>query len=245
MPDKHLPAVGHRQELGPVVDAVHSCVTSSVSPFVIGVAGGTGSGKTTLARALVEALPPGTATLLAHDCYYRDRSHLTPAERAHLNFDEPLALDSDLLVQHIAILRTNQAIDCPEYDFVSHTRLPLCRRIDPSPIIVIEGILLFAVPHLRDALDLRVFVDTDDDVRLLRRIRRDLNERGRDLASVEAQYLNSVRPMHRLHVEPARAHADLIIPHGGHNQAALAVLTAYLQQLLSARDPVNTTCKPV
>jgi uridine kinase len=207
-----------------------------VSPFVIGVAGGTGSGKTTLARALVEALPVGSATLLAHDCYYRDRSHLTPEQRVDLNFDEPLALDNDLLVQHISVLRTGQAIDCPDYDFVSHTRRPNCRRIQPSPIIVIEGILLFAVPSLRDALDLRVFVDTDDDVRLLRRIRRDVNERGRDLASVENQYLNSVRPMHRLHVEPARVHADLIIPHGGRNRAALAVLTTYLQHLLAPAD---------
>jgi uridine kinase len=209
-----------------------------VSPFVIGVAGGTGSGKTTLARALVESLPPGSATLLAHDCYYRDRSHLTPLEREQVNFDEPLALDSDLLVQHIAVLRTNQPVDCPEYDFVSHTRRLHCRRVEPSPIIVIEGILLFAVPNLREAFDLRVFVDTDDDVRLLRRIRRDLTERGRDLESVENQYLSSVRPMHRLHVEPARTHADLIVPHGGHNQAALAVLTAYLQQLLTSAGSV-------
>jgi uridine kinase len=202
-----------------------------VIPFVVGVAGGTGSGKTTLAHAVVAALPLGAATLIAHDWYYHDRRHLSPEERQLINFDEPAALEGNLLVQHLGELRAGHAVDCPQYDFVTHTRLPQSRRVEPCPVIVIEGILVLSVPELRAALDLKVFVDTDDDLRLLRRIRRDLDERGRDLSSVEAQYLGSVRPMHVQHVEPARTFADVIIPHGGHNRAGLAMLTGYLRGL--------------
>jgi uridine kinase len=201
--------------------------------FVVGIAGGTGSGKTTLARNLLAALPAGRACLIAHDWYYRDRSHLTPEERHGLNFDEPAALDNALLVKHIEQLHAAECAECPQYDFVTHTRLPHMRRVEPRTVVLVEGILLFSVPELRAAFDLKVFVDTDDDIRLMRRIRRDLDERGRDLPSVEHQYINSVRPMHRLHVEPTRSTADIIVPHGGENAAALQVLQGYLSQIIA------------
>jgi uridine kinase len=193
-------------------------------PLHVGIAGGTGSGKTTVAERLVAALPMGEAVLLQHDSYYRDRSHLTKAERALVNFDEPAALENHRLVADLAALRAGQAIESPSYDFATHTRRPAGRAVKPHRIVIVEGILLFAVPELREAFDLRLFIDTDDDIRLLRRIRRDLEERGRDIASVDQQYRASVRPMHLLHVAPSRAHAHLIIPEGGENQHALDVV---------------------
>jgi uridine kinase len=197
-------------------------------PTLIGIAGGTGSGKTTVAVNLVAALPPGHAELIQHDWYYRDRSHLSPSERERINFDEPDALENALLVRDLASLRAGEVVDSPQYDFSTHTRKVERRRVLPRPIIVVEGILLFAVPELREAFDLRIFVDTDDDVRLLRRIRRDMEERGRDLQSIEAQYLGTVRPMHALHVAPSRVHAHLIVPEGGENEAALEVIAGRL-----------------
>lgn len=198
-------------------------------PYVVGIAGGSGSGKTTLAKNLLSSLPAGSASLIAHDWYYVDRSHLEPSARQSVNFDEPVALDNDLLVDHIRLLHENQSVVCPQYDFVTHTRSQKTCRVEPLPIILVEGILLFSVPQLRAAFDLKVFVDTDDDVRLIRRIQRDLCERGRDFDSVQDQYLSTVRPMHRLHVEPARQFADLIVPQGGHNEAALTVLCDHLR----------------
>jgi uridine kinase len=203
-----------------------------VTPALIGIAGGTGSGKTTVASRIVEALPPGRALLLQQDTYYRDRGHLAPAERTLINFDEPDALENDLLAAHLARLRAGQPVDAPLYDFATHTRRPQTRRLDPCPIVVVEGILLFAVPAVRDLFDLRFFVDTPDDVRLLRRIKRDLLERGRDIASIEAQYLSTVRAMHELHVAPTRRHAHLIIPEGGENAQALEVIVGRLLQML-------------
>lgn len=204
-----------------------------MAPMLIGIAGGTGSGKTTVARKLAAAMPAGQATLLQHDWYYRDRSHLSPAERATLNFDEPDALENDRLVVDLRALRAGQVVECPQYDFATHTRSATTRRIEPRPIVLVEGILLFAVTALRDALDLRLFVDTDDDVRLLRRIRRDLGERGRDIASIDEQYRSTVRPMHVLHVAPSRSHAHLIIPEGGENERALDVIVGRLLYLLA------------
>jgi uridine kinase len=200
--------------------------------LVVGIAGGTGSGKTTLAEKIVAALPPGQALLLQHDGYYRDRSHLSPGERAGINFDEPAALDNDLLMRDLDQLRAGQETDSPLYDFATHTRRAESRRLRPCPIVVVEGILLFSVPELRDRFDLRLFVDTPDDVRLLRRIKRDLLERGRDIGSIEAQYLTSVRHMHDRHVAPARHHAHLIVPEGGHNVQALDVIVGKLRNLL-------------
>ena len=201
-------------------------------PLVIGIAGGTGSGKTTVAEKIAEALPPGRAVVIQHDWYYLDRSHLTAEARALVNFDEPDALDNARLLSDLLALKAGRPAVCPRYDFASHTRHREGRAIAPCPIVIVEGILIFAIPALRDAFDLRLFVDTDDDIRLLRRIRRDLEDRGRDIASIEAQYRESVRPMHLLHVEPSRRHAHLIIPEGGENAPALDVIVGRLRHLL-------------
>lgn len=195
---------------------------------LIGIAGGTASGKTTVARRIIQALPAGQAALIQHDAYYRDRSALTPAERAGLNFDEPDALENDLLLEHLRALKAGQSVACPEYDFTNHVRKPTVRRIDACPVVVVEGILLLAVPALREIFDLRLYVDTADDVRLVRRIKRDMLERGRDIASIEAQYMGTVRAMHRLHVQPSKQHAHLIIPEGGENAPALDVIAGRL-----------------
>ena len=208
-------------------------------PVLIGIAGGTGSGKTSVATQLVRAMPEDGASLIQHDWYYRDRSALSSEARTLINFDEPAALENDLLIADLLELKAGRAVACPQYDYASHTRKSERRNVQPRPIIIVEGILLFAVPALRDVFDLRLFVDTDDDVRLLRRIRRDLNERGRDLASVEAQYLKSVRPMHQLHVAPSRAHAHLIIPEGGENAPAVEVIVGRLLYLLGAQEIRN------
>jgi uridine kinase len=202
-------------------------------PMILGIAGGTGSGKTTVARRLAAALPPRAAVVIQHDWYYRDRSQLSPAERACVNFDEPDALDNALLARDLETLKGGAAVECPQYDFATHTRAAATRHIEACPIIVVEGILLFAVDVLRDVFDLRLFVDTDDDIRLLRRIRRDIEERGRDIASIDTQYVASVRPMHQLHVEPSRRHAHLIIPEGGDNAPALDVIVGRLLYLLA------------
>jgi len=205
-------------------------------PMLIGIAGGTGSGKTTVARKLAEALPAERAVLIQHDWYYRDRSHMDPAARALINFDEPDALENDLLLADLMALKANRPVDCPQYDFASHTRRTEVRQVLPRSIVLVEGILLFAVPAVRDVFDLRLFVDTDDDVRLLRRVRRDIEERGRDIQSVEAQYLGTVRRMHQQHVAPSRAHAHLIIPEGGENAPALEVIVGRLLYLLNGGD---------
>jgi len=205
-----------------------------MASLIIGIAGGTGSGKTTLARKLIEALPDQKASLIEHDWYYRDRSHLTPPERALVNFDEPDALENDLLLTHLRALKAGSPASCPQYDFATHTRRALFRQVQPRPVVVVEGILLFAVSSLRDCFDLRIFVDTDDDIRLLRRLKRDLTERGRDVDSIEAQYYGSVRPMHHLHVVPSRRHAHLIVPEGGENAPALEVIAGRLLQVIGA-----------
>jgi uridine kinase len=207
-------------------------VASVRQPLLIGIAGGTGSGKTTLARSIESALA-GHVVLLEHDWYYRDRSGLSEAERANLNYDEPAALESDLLVQDLAELRAGLEVDCPQYDFSTHTRRSESRRVTPASIVVVEGILLFAVPELRDAFDLRIFVDTDDDIRLMRRIRRDIIERGRDITAIEAQYHATVRPMHLLHVAPSKRFSHLIVPEGGENAEALDVIVGRLKYLLA------------
>ncbi len=180
-------------------------------PFAVAVAGGSGSGKTSLTRALVGLLGRGECAVLDHDSYYRDLDHLPLAMRAEVNFDHPESLESDLLAHHIATLRNGGAVDRPVYDFATHTRRSVTTRIDPRPIIVCEGILLLAVPELRTAFDLRVYIDTPADVRALRRVQRDIVERGRTVESVVHQYLESVRPMHERFVEPARTTADLVL----------------------------------
>ncbi len=205
------------------------------APLVIGIAGGTGSGKTTLARRLRTELGEDVA-MLEHDWYYLDRSRLSPAEREAVNYDEPAALDNALLVQHLSELRSGRAVECPQYDFATHTRSAATMPIAPRRIVAVEGILLFAIPELCQAFDLRIFVDTDDDIRLLRRIQRDLVDRKRDIASIQNQYYSSVRPMHLLHVAPSKRLAHLVVPEGGDNAPALDVIIGRLRYLLLGHE---------
>jgi uridine kinase len=205
-----------------------------VSTVIVGIAGGTGSGKTTLARRIVAALPAGHALLLQHDDYYRDRSSLTPAEREVINFDEPAALENDRLAADLTELKAGRPVDAPQYDFATHTRRQATRRLEPCAVVVVEGILLFAVPELRDLFDLRLFVDTTDEVRLMRRIKRDLLERNRDITSVATQYFGTVRAMHELHVVPSKRHAHLIVPEETDNPQALDVIVGKLLHKLTS-----------
>ncbi|MBL8722550.1 MAG: uridine kinase [Planctomycetes bacterium] len=203
-------------------------------PFTVALAGGSGSGKTSLTRALLGQLGATRCAVLDHDSYYRDLAHLPLAQRAATNFDHPDSLESDLLAHHLAELRAGRAVQRPDYDFTSHTRKATSTRVEPRPIVLCEGILLLAAPELRSAFDLRVYVDTPADVRALRRVRRDIVERGRTVDSVFEQYLTTVRPMHEQFVEPARATADLVLgwQHEPHEWAAtvVAVLRGRLER---------------
>ena len=204
-----------------------------MNPLVIGVAGGTGSGKSTVAAKIVEGLPAESVVILDHDSYYRDRSDLTPAMAEQLNYDHPDSLETDLLVDQLRRLKSGQAIDMPQYDFKTHSRLKTRRRVEPAPVIVVEGILLFVEPDLRALLDIKLFVDTDADIRILRRIRRDLEHRGRTFQSIREQYYKTVRPMHLQFVEPSKRWADIIIPEGGETRVALDLVIGRLQHYLS------------
>ena len=200
-------------------------------PYVVGIAGGTGSGKTTVAERLAAAMPAGRCVTIDHDAYYRDQSHLPPAARADVNYDHPSALDSGLFAEHLRELRAGRAVEVPIYDFATHTRRTLTRSVAPASVIIVEGILVFAEPALREQMDIRIFVDTDPDIRLMRRIRRDLEERGRTFQSVRDQYYATVRPMHIEHVEPSKRWADLILPEGGNNRVALDILLGQLWRI--------------
>lgn len=182
--------------------------------YVIGIAGGTGSGKTTLARALTSAIPTEHVTTLEHDHYYRDRSDLPPDERTQLNYDHPESLETFLLVEHLKALKAGQTIEMPQYDFVTHSRRPERVKLAPTAIIVVEGILVFVDAALREQMDVKLFVDTDADIRVMRRVRRDIEQRGRTFQSVREQYYRTVRPMHLAFVEPSKRWADLSIPEG-------------------------------
>ena len=206
----------------------------SSSRLCIGVAGGTGSGKTTVAHKLAEALPASSADVIEYDSYYRDLSHLSAAERAAVNFDHPGSLDTELLVRHLAQLRHGNAIEVPIYDFVTHTRVAETRRVEPCPVIIVEGILTLVEDKVREFFDLKIFVDTDADIRVLRRIRGDIEQRGRNFADVRSQYYATVRPMHLQFVEPSKRWADLIVPEGGSNNVALEVIVARLLQAATA-----------
>ena len=197
-------------------------------PLTIGIAGGTGSGKSTVAAKLAGAAPPGRCVVVDHDSYYRDQSHLTPAARAELNYDHPSSLDSGLLAEHLRELKAGCAVDVPIYDFVTHTRKCETWRVEPALMVIVEGILVFVEAPVRDQLDIKIFVDTDADIRLMRRIRRDLEQRGRSFQSVRDQYYATVRPMHIEYVEPSKRWADLIVPEGGDNKVALDVLLGTL-----------------
>ncbi len=202
-------------------------------PVVIGVAGGTGSGKTTVFQAIVQRVGRARIAYLQHDSYYRDLSHLSVEERAQVNFDHPDALDNDLLAEHLDALCAGQPVAVPSYDFTRHNRTADVRLVQPSPVILVEGILIFAERALRDRMDIKVYVDTDADLRFIRRLQRDILERGRSLQSVVDQYLRTVRPMHLEFVEPSKRYADVIIPRGGMNAIAIDMLVARIEGMLA------------
>ncbi len=199
--------------------------------ILVGIAGGTGSGKTTFAEKIQKAFPVDSV-LISQDSYYKDLSHLSWKERAETNFDHPESLDFTLLREHLLSLKNNNSIDQPIYNFQTHSRESYTTKIEPAQLIIVEGILLFAVREIRDLFDLKIFVDTDDDIRLLRRIERDLQERARDFSSVKDQYLSTVKPMHDAFVEPSKQYADVIVPKGGYNQTALGLILAKLNEEL-------------
>lgn len=201
-------------------------------PLVIGIAGGSGSGKTTVAQEILNRVGPDRIAYLPHDAYYKDLSGLPPAQRAEVNFDHPHSLESDLLARHVELLKGGEAVELPVYDFSTHSRTEKTIRILPRRVIIVEGILIFAEPELRRLFDLKIFVDTDADLRLIRRLQRDIKERGRTTESVIQQYLKTVRPMHLEFVEPSKKYADVIIPEGGYNTAALDMVVARIESLL-------------
>ena len=199
--------------------------------LVIGIAGGTGSGKTTLMKNLITEFS-GKVTILSHDNYYKRHDELTYEERCKLNYDEPAALETDLMARHLDILRSGESIDCPVYDFTVHNRSDETTRITPEKVIIVEGILIFENKELRDLMDIKIFVDTDDDIRLCRRIKRDVRDRGRSLESVIEQYQTTVKPMHEQYVEPSKKFADIIVPEGGKNLVALDMIMGRIRRHL-------------
>lgn len=203
----------------------------SKNPVIIGVAGGTGSGKTTIAKKLVEQFSE-SVVYLEQDSYYKDQSHLPFEERIKTNYDHPLAFDNDLLYHHLLQLKAYQPVQKPVYDYAQHTRAKETVHLEPKDVIILEGILILEDERLRNLMDIKIFVDTDADVRILRRIDRDIKERGRDLDSVINQYLTVVRPMHMQFIEPSKRYADIIIPEGGHNQVAINLLVNQIRTYL-------------
>lgn len=206
-----------------------------MTPLIIGIAGGSGSGKTTVARKIAEALTPASIAFIDMDAYYRNRTDLTLDERRHLNWDHPEAFDLDLLASHLDALAHGEEIEKPVYDFVSHLRDARTVHVGAPDVIVIDGILLFVDQRVRDRCDVKVFVDTDADVRLIRRIRRDMAKRGRPLDDILEQYLTTVQPMHLQFVEPSKRYADVIVPRGGHNSIAIdLIISSILRRLGSS-----------
>lgn len=204
-----------------------------MTPFVIGIAGGTGSGKTTVANAIVKRVGEERIAFLSHDAYYRDFVDLPKNILDGKNFDHPDSLESELLVRHLKALKSGAAVEMPVYDFKVHRRSEETRRVEPRKVILVDGILIYVEAELRKLFDVKIFVDTDSDVRLIRRIKRDIAERGRTLESVVEQYENTVRPMHLEFVEPSKRYADLIVPEGGENAVALDFLFARLMAILA------------
>lgn len=199
--------------------------------LVIGIAGGSASGKTTLMKNLIQQFG-GEVTVLSHDNYYKRHDDIPYEERCKLNYDEPAAFDTSLMVYHLEQLRRGFAIECPVYDFTVHNRSDETVQLIPRRVIIVEGILIFENPALRELMDIKIFVDTDADVRLCRRIKRDVNKRGRSLESVLSQYLDTVKPMHERYVEPSKKYADLVVPEGGKNAVALAMITGHIRHYL-------------
>ena len=202
--------------------------------LVIGIAGGSGSGKTTLLKNILETFGPAI-TVISHDNYYKRHDELTYEERCKLNYDEPAALETELMVQQLDQLRNGQEILCPVYDFTVHNRSDETTLIKPERVIIVEGILIFENKQLRDLMDIKIFVDADADVRICRRIKRDVNKRGRSLESVISQYQDTVKPMHEKYVEPSKKYADIVVPEGGKNLVALAMIQGYISRYLEDR----------
>lgn len=205
-------------------------------PLIIGVAGGSGSGKTTVSRAILQRVGAARIAFIEHDSYYRDLSHLSLGERARVNFDHPDSLDNTLLIEHLNALCSGESVEVPIYDFTKDNRKPEARLVHPQPVVLVEGILIFADKDLRDRMDVKIYVDTDADLRFIRRIQRDIHERGRSLESVVDQYLRTVRPMHLEFVEPSKRYADIIIPRGGLNAIAIDMIVARIEGLLGAHQ---------
>ncbi len=203
-----------------------------MKPIIIGVAGGTGSGKTTVSQEILRRVGAERIVFIQHDSYYRDRSHLPLEERARLNYDHPDSLESEFLVSHLQQLQAGQPVEIPVYDFTTHTRTEETRCVEPKWVILVEGILIFAEPALREMFDVKIWVDTDADVRFIRRLRRDITERGRTVESVIEQYEETVRPMHLEFAEPSKRYADVIIPEGGFNTVALDMVVARILEML-------------
>jgi uridine kinase len=206
--------------------------TAVITPVIVGVAGGTGSGKTTVVSEMLRQLPAEDVAVIEHDSYYRDRSHMPQAERATVNYDHPDALETDLLVQDILQLRAGYAIEVPIYDFATHTRKQTTQHVMPCKVIVVEGILILAIPELRELFDIKIFVDTDADIRFIRRMERDIAERARTRESVVKQYMQTVKPMHEEFVEPSKRYADVIIPDGGYNHVAVDMVMTKLKSII-------------
>ncbi len=201
-------------------------------PVVIGIAGGSGSGKTTVLQRIIREFGSDPIAVLDHDAYYRDLSHLSPDERSEFNFDHPDALETDLMREHLDCLLEGEPIEKPVYDFTTHTRRNETKTVQPRPVIIIEGILVLAEVILEEQMDIKIYVDAADDIRLMRRIRRDLQERDRSIEGILRQYERTVRPMHLEFVEPSKREADIIIPRGGHNRVAIQMVMSRIQDLL-------------
>lgn len=201
--------------------------------LIIGISGGTGSGKTTVANRILESVKASEVVFIQQDSYYRNLKDLPLDYRHVANFDHPDALDNDLLVNHIRKLRAGESVELPIYDFRTHTRANETRSVEPRPIVIVEGILIFADPRLLEQMDIKVFVDTPDDIRFIRRLQRDIDERGRTLESVIEQYVGTVRPMHIQFVEPSKRYADVIIPEGGHNLVSIDLISGKIRERLA------------
>ncbi|KAF0336006.1 uridine kinase [Pediococcus acidilactici] len=203
------------------------------SPIIIGVTGGSGSGKTTVSKKILEQLNGHSISIIQQDSYYKDQAGMTMEERRAVNYDHPLAFDSDLLYQHLKMLKQRQAIDVPVYDYTISTRSPEVIHQEPTDVVILEGILILSDERIRDMLDIKVYVDTDDDIRIIRRIERDTQERGRSLESIITQYLTGVKPMYHQFIEPTKRYADLIVPEGGENSVAIDLLVTKVRDILA------------